>query len=590
MSRQRLLKVLKLFILVNFLLACSFVQAETFYIDFNQGDDKNTGRSKDSPWKTIPGTRVNSSDTLISNSYGGNVFVANATKVPGGTTFKVKSGTRYDSTKGGVIDIASNYYLDTATLNTPIRIERDLTWGSGPIVFDGSGIASQSYPVNLDGTAPILLIRVHGVQIDGTALRGFHFLNNRRSAIYVAERQGPNATFLPTSQLVFKNLYFFNNGTKYQSDEEGSGDGQLNIRSTSNSMISNIELDGDSNFINGVILGDNKKFIRSLIVQDSTAYNHRGDEITDDAGIGFKGFNGEVTFLNVSSHHNLKGFDLGEQDGGNVDITYKLINCTANDNYWGANMNSAGKEEYAGKVTFYIINSVFGRNKNFGSNIYASPFTLSIVHSLYFDNGNAAYAGEYSGNLRVSSNGPGYSDNGLITAHIYNNIFLRGYDTSLTTGFYDPISFPITFDADYNVYEKATTAAYFMQWAYHTAGQAINVTHGSNGPGWKSGNWYNNYGVNAQPPASGALGHFHADGNSRGTGAQNPDLPQFRNFTSGDYHLSASFKGLDLRGKSWFISEMGKDREGKTRETWDLGLLDVGSPLAPGSPKNFRAP
>ncbi|RMD85125.1 MAG: hypothetical protein D6820_00295, partial [Lentisphaerae bacterium] len=83
------------------------VEGEVAYIDFENGDDTNTGRSKDSAWKHHP---------WDPNASG------NAKGAKGICTYVFKGGVVY---RGALI------CRESGTAAQPIRLVRDPSWGDG---------------------------------------------------------------------------------------------------------------------------------------------------------------------------------------------------------------------------------------------------------------------------------------------------------------------------------------------------------------------------------------------------------------------------------------------------------------------------
>jgi hypothetical protein len=96
-----------------FLVALSFTpaQAATYYIDFQNGSDWNSGTSQSSPWQHIPGTRnvadMADQSTCWGSGCPGTPTFNSSNKVPAGTIIKLKCGTTYNSTIGGKIYIGA---------------------------------------------------------------------------------------------------------------------------------------------------------------------------------------------------------------------------------------------------------------------------------------------------------------------------------------------------------------------------------------------------------------------------------------------------------------------------------------------------
>src|SRR6185369_15577777 len=158
---------------------------------------------------------------------------------------------------------------------------------------------------------------------------------------------------------------------------------------------------------NGIIFGDAHISCGNARVLDSEIKNHRGDKVNNDSGIGVKALNSTVTISNVVAHDNLKGFDLGENRGDSISMTYKVVNCNVYSNQWGCNFNCSADASYAGTVKFYLINNILRDNRLSGCAAYAGPFNLYVVHNVFDNNGESMSAGA-----------DGLFDNSNIKAHL----------------------------------------------------------------------------------------------------------------------------------------------------------------------------
>ena len=557
-----------LFIVVFLFLFLQLTHPETYFIDFQNGNDSNSGDSTASPWETIPGTRNTGNTGWESSDWGSGTFNSGS-KVPGDTTFKLKSGTTHDSTNGGIILIDKTYYSDASAAN-PIVLEVDTTWSTGAVVFDGTGISA--------GIA-LVLIQMHGIKVDGKVSGGIVIRDAQKAGLEIKEKPGSGD---PINDSVLQYIKFFNNGTDYSSGNEGIGDGQLNVRKADGLTVDYCEFDGNGLHNNGVLLGDSStKLVTNGTVSNSSSYNHVGNVPPDDCGIGFKAQNGQITFTNVQSYNNLKGFDLGEQNGPNVDITYKIVNSIARNNKWGINFSGANDPAYSGSINWYIINTIVRDNTKFGSNIYAGPYNLYMVHNIYDNNGTGGSNANY-GNIKV---GPNVSpdDSSRMTAHLYNNIFYKpSADYNYVLHEYIKNTSGFDLDSDYNCWRQRASENFAM-WDYSNATQQVIFTY-AEGPGIGVGSdWYDWYDYNTTPPSNGSTSHYQSDPNSVTT------EPPFIDIGNHDYRLNGSFAGTDLSVMALFVPEMGLDRSGNPRSFWDMGPYESGIvPSEMESPTGLR--
>lgn len=532
------------------LFVAQIASAATYYVDFDGGSDAANGTSTGTAWKNIPGTRNAADSADIAATFGS--FTTSA-KVPAGTTFKLKSGTTHDSTDGGIIKITSDWY-DNASSGSPTTFQVDTSWGSGAVTIDGTGITAD---------IALVLVQRNGIIIDGSTTDGLIIRDSERDGIQFKEQAGSSAAL---SGVTVWNTKFLANCTISTSDATGSGLGQLSVRRADGVDIWNCNVDANNMWCNGFLMGESTYFVTNAVIRASTTRNCRGDTADNDSGIGVKAFNSFLTITNHITSGNLKGFDLGEQNGGGAPINYRVIACTVSNNWQGANFNGP-RAPNAGAINFYVINSLIVSNVNKGLRAYAGPFNLHVVHSVFDNNGGNDTSGEgcsihYTADTNTETN--------AIVARIYNTITRRSGAATFVVP-YAVATNQITLDADYNSYEKRASEA-FCKWSYYQA-PAQDYAFGANGPGKSSGDWFTEYYTTTTQVGRGT-GHFGADANSKGTDANDTTLPSFVDVTTHDYTLTAAYAGTDLSGKSWYIAEMGFNRDGSARTWWDMGMQD----------------
>ena len=554
--------------------ACA-VMADTYYIDFDSGDDTNTGTAKTSPWKTIPGTRNSEDSDWLRLTWGpaATPVFTQAEKVPPDTQFIIKRGTIYDQSAGGIIWINKIYYTN-GSFSSPITFTVDPEWGEGQVVFDGTGMHV--------GIA-LILIQTDGVFFDGGLPYGISIENSPKSGIQVKEKSGNSD---PTNETSFRNIRFFNNGTLCITGDECSV-GQLDIRKGIGLRIEQCKFDGNQNHLMGLQIADDNKYVQDASVTNCISHSHVGDDPPNDAGIGFKAFNSTVTFENCESYNNLKGWDLGENDNqGEHVINYKLINCKAYNNSWGVNFNSSLNPEHSGLVNFYLINSIIQGNYFFGSNTYSGPYNLYIIHNTFIRNGSPD---KIWGNLRISSGNT--DDETEIHAYLYNNVFYKPEGKVNLNVSYIGDGSPgrdtyFNLHADYNSWIQRADEKVFVWSAYRAENMspALDFYYGSDGPGYASGKWY----TDEDEPGNGT-GHQGCDAHSRSTGGRDSSPPPFADKAADDFTLTNRYAGKDLSAEPWYIPAMGIDRAGNPRTHWDMGAYEfVSLPPAPYAPTNLK--
>ena len=524
-------------------------RATTFYIDPSTGLDTNPGTQL-LPFKTFPGTEKVDGSGYLNTAWGS--FTSSA-KVPDNTAFIMKSGTTMNSNICGLVFLGANssdFYINGCT---NLYFGTTNNWGSGPATLDASNVVV--------GIAEFL------IDVDGVTVNGLTIQNSSNDGLQVKEKQGSGS---PETNTTLINDTFFNNGTSGHDDLSGSGLNQINIRNASGLLISNCIINGNTNWSEGIQIGDSHKQVINDLIERCIASNLQGDIPNNDSGIGFKALNSVCTWSNDVSVGNLKGFDLGEESGDGGVITYKVISCTASNNAWGINFNAVGTIPYSGlPINFYAINDLVVSNALEGIHCYAGPYSMFVVNNTLDNNGAAG--GTFDGD-NISVTPDNNADTNLITAYIYNNILQRPFDEQYRTSF-DSQTNNDSWNCDYNSYKQRSSESFALWSESYGPAQAI-FSYGANGPGHASGNWFTWY-QNGSTSITLGTGHFHADAHSKGTGATDTSLPSF----GAGYTLTAPYLGTNLTSMSWFIPEMATDRTGKQRTEWDMGAFEFATPV-----------
>jgi hypothetical protein len=534
----------------------------TYYVDFASGDDTHAGTSEATAWKTIPGTRLADNSNWRSTDWGTGTF--NSTnKVPAGTIFRLKPGTTMDSTNGGMVWITSTYYATGVTLANPITIEVYQLWAgaSGTVTFDGTGIT-------LGGTTGwgLIHITVGGIVVDGKVTDGITV----RDSIWCGIRQYAASVVEGPSGYYIK---FLNNGTD-SGTVTGASEGQWAVLQSSKGTLDHCNFDGDANLINGTHFGESHVAVTGFTVSNCVAWNHNGAGSDGDTGIGFKAQNSQITFSNCTSYNNEKGFDCGEVDGDNVDITYKFVNSIAYSNVgYGMASSGAGASTYSGTQNVYFINCISRDNGTAGFVGYSGPINVHVIHCVADGNGTAGTNANQANFIFWSDN----VNNGAVNVYIYNSIGYKPnpclWQISIYE-YYTAAAAGMTLDFDYNAYRAKTdpiepASDRFACWdlSNRTAQYLMNYTEG---PGGAGKDWYDLYDDNSVAPTNGT-GHYHCDEHSLTT------EPPFTDVVNHIYTLTGVFPGVDISGKGWYTVEMGLDKAGNARLGWDMGPYEYGS-------------
>lgn len=555
----------KVIIAIIFCLITNTANATTYYVDFDTGSDTAAGTSTGTAWKTLPGTRNVGDTAYITTSYGGGV-ISTTNKVPCGTVLVLKLGTTHDISDGNRIDLrtgAGEFYND-CTSASYTTFTTDSSWGTGQVILDGTSFTT---------AYPIVYIRVNGVKWDGISNYTIKIQDSPRQGILAYDGSGA-----PVNDIAVEHLEFYNNGTECTSGSECLGPAQLQIRYSNNFSVDNVLIEGNSNHITGFTTGETNQYGIGTI-SNSISRNHAGNDPPNDTGMGFSAENSQLTFTNCLSYSNLKGWDLGQGGSTDYTINYKVINSSAyNNGYSGISMNNKGSnfDETTYPVKYYIINSVIRDNGKYGIEHYCGPYETHIVHNIV-DNNGGGWTNQCGGNLRI---GPcaNNTDNQTIKGYVYNNAMYKPLDNSNICEFHHDSDgqapaggTDFSLYSNYNSWRQSGTEDQFAMFAFSKDGGLgdDSSTYTYSSVGNTSENWYLKYSntIEPEPPLFG-IGHYHADANSVTT------EPPFTDVVNHNYTLTSLYPGTNISSQPWYISEMGTDRNGTTRSTWDIGAYE----------------
>jgi hypothetical protein len=551
--------------------------AQTYFVDFDAGNDANSGTSTNAPWRTIPGTLTVDDSALLGNWGTYN----SANPLPAGSIIYLKGGTTWDKTDpggscyiqgtGGSKDV---YTSSGSGYGAGVVISVTNGWGSGPVILDGAGKTN---------SIALLLLGMSGITIDGVSSNNIVIKNASGDGIQLKEQHGTGNENL---YIQIQYLLAQHCGTQLTNDLAGAGSGHLNLRHVSHLKLSKVEVDGaaNTNYINGVLFGDNGKWAKDAMVWDCYAHHLRGDTGPNDSGIGFKAINCQIQFSNVLSQFNLKGMDIGEQNGAGNDIVCTLWNSTLHSNAVSG-LGLTGKAAfYAGKITNWVFNCLITSNNNFGINCYSTPQQTFIVHNVFTANGDTVLSGTYAGNIRANPNSS--SDTNTMRVTILNNVFADPADCQIANTDYTTPSGAtgndFTLFADWNTY-KQRASELFAQWAYFNGSEFINVDY-TQGPANANGQWATNYSKTSTPPIRGS-GHFGCDINSKVvlSGAYEAS-GRFWNVAYPTWSVNTNRLGTNFSAQPWALAAMQLDRQGYLRTSYSIGAYEIGG--APPPPAN----
>jgi len=395
--------------------------AATYYVDFDNGSDSNDGTSTETAWKNIPGTCSTATSSKVTCTF----LTNNWATINAGDTIKIKSGTTHDYSDGGRILVDSAYYND-GTSNQPIKIQRDIQWGSGTVVIDGAGITVANYYAMLN------IITRDYIIIDGIFKNGIKIQNSSENGIFVYD-SGDNGFELRNSE-VYNSTKI---NIKITSSDKGTPTYIGNITlynieahktSTTGDSGSNISIAFGENLLiqfcrvydaggDGIHLGSS----RNSWILDNMVYNNgvdgeQGIDISIDGD--YKGrFDGySITVRNNIAYDNYKmNFD---HNSGVYDIYY-IHNVSWNTRViekYDGNMHLY--EGTAGK-NFWINNTTSkGRDWGFGAVWSSNPWNIPAgTYQQYFINNITSGDGGESVNIDYSYNSR------IFGANYYNNNF-----------------------------------------------------------------------------------------------------------------------------------------------------------------------
>lgn len=532
-------------LLTTFAAACLIATAQAgpvYYVDFAAGNDAANGLTRETAWRHLPGTRTGSlwQSGYVCTDFGHGTVVAQRRRVPPGTTLRLKGGTRQESTGGGAVLLNSDFYED-GTPEAPIILERDPSWGEGPVIFDGEGLALTKWEVQL------LLREVDNLWLRGNGPGGIIFRNSPRGALAVfGSAQKPIRGTRLTDLLV-----------------SGFHDSGVAADWADGYEVTRVELDGKGLAGNaGFHFGEhpcNNGVFRECLAHDL------GDEPGAQAG----GTDVQIGFWLVNSRHVLyvdcaaydnegDGYDVGlyraTEDNCTDDIRY--INCLSRNNGDGFGANAG--EGLQHNLRCYYINCIAVGN-NFGG-FHAYGGTAEYFYT------NVVATENRDGNFHLGPDG--WQDKTRVVVHLRNSVGYRPdtgkrfHKANLVTTYIKGSSFRL--DSDYNYWGAELTATpNFCYWdAYAGPAPYARAYPYAKGPGSVTSDWY----------LLDEDGHLHCDGHSL-AGVSGP--PGFVSEREHDYHLTADSvlrgRGCDLSREPWYLPEMGLDRDNRERKIWNIG-------------------
>lgn len=397
-------------LLVVGLIAPAIGLAATYYVDPDSGSDNNPGTDRSAAWRMVPSTTGNGSGWK---------------KLNGGDTILIKSGTTIRSKL--IIDAT---WYNNGSSGFPLRIARDTSWGTGSVVFEGSG-------QSVGGSEGLVTVsKRHYIEIDGSGPGGFVIQNSNSHGFW---GKGNSQTDKIVG-LTVRNVRIFNHGAF-----------SVVLQSADSFLFDTVESNGNRRSGNGGFHIGGEPFSCSNGRLLRCEANYHGDtpgaqEGGTDVQIGFWLTNSvNITFDGCIAHDNEgDGFDVGTV--GSVSVVtdnIRYINCLAYNNADGFGCNL---DDVSGGGRVWFLNCI-SRNNNTGWNIYQGPDAY-LYNCLATKNGNGLYMDALSGWARPT------------TVTIKNTII----NGNTGNGIYAHYANTLRVNWDYNLYDQAGGAVCMIRW------------------------------------------------------------------------------------------------------------------------------
>lgn len=489
------------------------LSAATYYVDSGTGNDGNPGVSQSAAWQHIPGT--------YKPDNSGFVPASGWVKIKAGDTIVIKGGSAF----GNRLVIDGNWY-ENGTTDAPIRILRDSSWGSGPVVFDGGGVTEGQWDATLH------VFKVNYLDIDGGGPGGI-LIKNANSRGFGAEGGGSESDKMVG--LAVHNVKLYNNMSF-----------GVVLHRQDSFLLENIEVDGNKEpNTGGFYVGDQTYACSNGRLRNCQAYNNGANPGAQAGGtdvrMGFWCTNStNITYEGCIARDNEgRGFDVGTVGSPISTVTNNIvyINCLAynNSSGFGCNLDDVG-----GDANFWYLNCI-ARNNGSGWDIYQGP-NAYIYNCISAMNGNGFYLDTLS-----------FSRPTVVT--IRNTIM---YGNAANTVYaHDCQSLRVNMDN--NLYDQANGADALVRWFDAPGGESQFRLYGYGGAP-NLATWKSDHGMDA-----------HSMDSGEGKRAS------FMNAEGGNFHLNGSSAargaGVNL-SSAWPAGVSRSDKNGQSRPgdgTWDVG-------------------
>lgn len=519
--------------------------ATTYYVDFDEGSDERAGTSPETAWRTLPGTRTAAGSSWRQTSWGGGV-ISSSRKVPAGTVLKLKSGTVHGQANGGRIQIDSMFYAN-GTSNSPVRIERDPTWGSGSVRFDGAGVTLNRWEDMI-----LVLARDH-VHLDGVsgvtgACDGLVFENIAPESVLsgVIRALGTSEdSMLDGFQLLHVKIVTH---SSYSLTCH-----QLVVQRCKNFVVADCEFDGNSAPMSqGVLLGDSGRGNDSGRLLRCRSHHHgsipRGGSGGTNVRIGFITVDSHnVDFEQCEAYDNQgDGFDSGTVSDRRLSDNIRFVGCRSTNCDDGFGFSAADVD---GDSRF-TLDSCLSVGNLIGIRVYEGP-AVNILQCTVAGNKWGLYVNAPAQQARSTFVG------------MTNCIVAGNYTATAGADLYYHTVTDLVLAADYNLYDQHNGTQAFCVW--NDSGVGATYYYSTNNTRsiarWRADRSVDEHSVDS---------------------VQDGSQVRFVDPSARDYHLQED-SGAVVRGFNFGTGYRDLDNvERPSDRAWDLGAYQLlRSPRAP---------
>lgn len=508
-ARRRLWAAAALFL---FLVVPLGGSAAVYYVDSAGGNDGNPGISQSTAWQNIPGTNVPGVAALVPAS--------GWTKIMAGDTVILKSGSSF----AGRVVIDGDWY-ESGKKDAPVRIARDPSWGSGPVVIDCTGLTMGQKD------AAFSVFCINYLEIDGAGGDGIVVADSSAIGFRAA---GASETEKMVG-LTMRDLKFSYN----------AGPGVV-LHNQDSFLLEGVEVDGSGAAAGkGFSIGGQGHGCSNGTVRRCASYNNGAGSYYQEGGRG-EGFrcanSTAITYEKCVAHDNGgRGFDAESVGWPISTIPDRIVyrNCIAYNN--GAGFRCS-LDDVPGDARFWYLNCISSHN--------GSGWTISKGPTAYLYNCVSAKNGDglYLGTLDFSRRTVVTMKNTIIYASAAYAVHTDDFRT-------------IRYAADYNLYDAGDGSGMLLSWRDSSGGLSRISDYEYGGrPG--IADWRSDHGQD---------GHSRESGSGSFAAFVDPGKDDYRLLPTSD----AKGAGLDLSGE-WPSGVPKTDMSDRPRPDgapWDMGAF-----------------